>query len=197
MSCDTEINYKDFRRFNDKVLKRVQAELNQKTECKYSYTSVKHGRTVIAIHFDLKTLPRLDEAEVVAETNLPSWKQPLSEWNLSQAKLKELSALLDTMPNSMMPEAENKEQAKYKYIALKTSEIKRRSQEEKRISNRFAYLKKMIDADIHKSQPVTEHKSNTYVPTGTQAFRNFQERTDNNYMEKIMKPYRQLAHEDK
>lgn len=205
LSCDTETNYKDFRRFNDKVLKRVQTELNQKTECKYSYTSIKHGRTVIAIHFDLKTLPILDaetvevesETEVVPETNLPSWEQPLSEWNLSQVKLEELSALLDTMPNSMMPEAENREQAKYKYIALKASEIKRRSQEEKRISNRFAYLKKMIDADMHKSQPVTEHKSNTYVPTGTQAFRNFQERTNNNYMEKAMKPYRQLAHEDK
>ena len=61
----------------------------------------------------------------------------------------------------------------------------------------FAYLKKIIDAYMQKSQPVTEHKSNTYVLTGTQAFRNFTERTDNNYSEKIMKQYRQLAHKDK
>lgn len=205
LSCDTEPNYKDFRRFNDKVLKRVQFELNQKTECKYSYTSIKHGRTVIAIHFDLKTLPRLDvetvevdsETKVAPEINIPSWEQLLSEWNLSKDKLEELAALLATIPESKLPEADDVEQAKYKYIALKAAEIKRRSQEEKRINNRFGYLKKMIDADMHKSQPVAEQKSNTYVPTGTQAFRNFKERTDNNYMDKAMKPYRQQAHESK
>lgn len=200
LSCNTEPHYKDFRRFNEKILKRVQTELNQKTECKYSYTPVKHGRTVIAIHFDLKTLPILDletakvesETEVVPETNLPSWEQPVSEWNLSQVKLKELSALLDTVPKSKLPESDDAEQAKYKYIALKAAEIKRISQE-RRISDRFAYLKKMIDADIQKTQTAVNQKSNTYVPTGTQAFRNFQERTDNNYMEKVMEPYRQPA----
>lgn len=194
LSCDQEETYKAFKRFNDLILKKVYKEMHEKTECKYTYEPIKKGRTVVGIRFEVETLPKLEtevpEAPMAEDPNRPLWESALKEWKLSQEKLDELAALLDTIPKSKLPEAEDTEQSKYKYIALKAAEIKRRSQE-KRISNRFAYLKKMIDADMQKTQTTTDPKSNTYVPTSIQAFRNFTERKNNNYTEKVLAQYRQ------
>ena len=61
LNCDTEPTYTQFKRFNDLILKKCQKELQEKTECRYSYAPIKKGRTVVAIRFDLETLPRLEE----------------------------------------------------------------------------------------------------------------------------------------
>lgn len=181
LKCNAE-TYKTFFRFNGLVLSKCHQEINKKTDCKFDYEPIKRGRAIVAIRFTLKTLKQLAVEDVAnlpevqsMPDNRPLWESALKEWKLSQEKLDELAALLDTVPKSKLPEAEDTEQSKYKYIALKAAEIKRRSKE-KRISNRFAYLKKMIDADIQKVQNATDPKSNTYVPTGTQAFRNYTER---------------------
>ena len=54
----------------------------------------------------------------------PLWESALSDWKLSAEKLDELSALLDAIPASKLPEAPTAEQAQLKYIALKVTEIK-------------------------------------------------------------------------
>lgn len=181
LKCNAE-TYKTFFRFNGLVLSKCHQEINEKTDCKFDYEPIKRGRAIVAIRFTLKTLKQLAVEDVAnlpevqsMPDNRPLWESALKEWKLSQEKLDELAALLDTIPKSKLPEAEDTEKSKYKYIVLKAAEIKRRSKE-KRISNRFAYLKKMIDADIQKVQNATDPKSNTYVPTGTQAFRNYTER---------------------
>ncbi len=56
LDCDKEETYKVFKRFNDLILKKVQKEMLEKTECRYSYELVKKGRSVVAIHFTLQTL---------------------------------------------------------------------------------------------------------------------------------------------
>lgn len=56
LDCDKEETYKVFKRFNDLILKKVQKEMLEKTECQYSYELVKKGRSVVAIHFTLQTL---------------------------------------------------------------------------------------------------------------------------------------------
>ena len=48
-----------------------------------------------------------------------------------------------------------------------------------RIRSRFFYLKSLLEKDI-----VNASAQRQTVPRGTQAFRNFTERTNNNYMEK-------------
>ena len=200
MKC-TANTYKAFFRFNGLILSKCHQEINEKTDCKFDYEPVKRGRAIVAIRFTIKTLKQLavedvanlPEAQNVPD-NRPLWESALKEWKLSPEKLDELAALLEIIPKSKLPEADDVEHAKYKYIALKAAEIKRRSQE-KRISNRFAYLKKMIDADIQKIQNATDPKSNTYVPTGTQAFRNYTERDPaanaEKYSKKIYDQYKQ------
>jgi hypothetical protein len=200
MKC-TANTYKAFFRFNGLILSKCHQEINEKTDCKFDYEPMKKGRAIVAIRFTIKTLKQLavedvanlPEAQNVPD-NRPLWESALKEWKLSPEKLDELAALLEIIPKSKLPEADDVEHAKYKYIALKAAEIKRRSQE-KRISNRFAYLKKMIDADIQKIQNATDPKSNTYVPTGTQAFRNYTERDPaanaEKYSKKIYDQYKQ------
>ena len=201
LGCTSTTTYNKFKYFNDLILKKCHQEINEKTDCKFDYEPVKRGSVIVAIRFTIKTLKQLAVEDVAnlpevqnAPENRPLWESVLKEWKLSQEKLDELAALLDTIPKSNLPEAEYTEQSKYKYIALKAAEIKRRSQE-KRINNRFAYLKKMIDADIQKVQNATDPKSNTYVPTGTQAFRNYTERDPaanaEKYSKKIYDQYKQ------
>ena len=201
LGCTSTTTYNKFKYFNDLILKKCHQEINEKTDCKFDYEPVKRGRVIVAIRFTIKTLKQLAVEDVAnlpevqnAPENRPLWESVLKEWKLSQEKLDELAALLDTIPKSKLPEAEDTEQSKYKYIALKAAEIKRRSQE-KRINNRFAYLKKMIDADIQKVQNATDPKSNTYVPTGTQAFLNYTERDPaanaEKYSKKIYDQYKQ------
>ena len=201
LGCTSTTTYNKFKYFNDLILKKCHQEINEKTDCKFDYEPVKRGRVIVAIRFTIKTLKQLAVEDVAnlpevqnAPENRPLWESVLKEWKLSQEKLDELAALLDTIPKSKLPEAEDTEQSKYKYIALKAAEIKRRSQE-KRINNRFAYLKKMIYADIQKVQNATDPKSNTYVPTGTQAFRNYTERDPaanaEKYSKKIYDQYKQ------
>lgn len=59
LACNTEETYKQFKRFNDLVLKKVHKEMHEKTECRYTYEPIKKGRSVVAIRFTVETLPKL------------------------------------------------------------------------------------------------------------------------------------------
>lgn len=59
LHCDDEETYKAFKRFNDLILKKVQKEMHEKTECKYTYEPIKKGRSVVAVRFTVETLPKL------------------------------------------------------------------------------------------------------------------------------------------
>lgn len=69
LNCDNEETYKEYKRFNDRLMKRVHKELTEKTECQYKYESVKKGRSVVAIRFTVFPLRQVVEA--TAEQNIP------------------------------------------------------------------------------------------------------------------------------
>lgn len=56
LNCDKEESYNQFKVFNDRILKRVQKELHDKTECYFEYKTIKKGRYVKAISFTLKPI---------------------------------------------------------------------------------------------------------------------------------------------
>ena len=48
--------YREFKAFNQKILKHCQQELTEKTECHYTYEPIKKGRSVKAVQFTLAPL---------------------------------------------------------------------------------------------------------------------------------------------
>ena len=121
----------------------------------------------------------------------PLWGSALQDWNLSTEQLDELAALVAMVPSRKLPDCQKEDidKARYQYIAQKAAEIKRRN-EEKKIRSRFSYLRKLIQEDIESRQQEVSQATQA-ASRGTQAFRNFTERKNNNYMDKILKQYSQ------
>ena len=57
LRCDKEEEYKGFKRFNDKVLKKAKKELEEKISYKFTYKTIKTGRNVTSIWFELAEFP--------------------------------------------------------------------------------------------------------------------------------------------
>ena len=196
LDCDKEEVYKEYKFFNQKILKRVWEEMHEKTECRYAYDPIKKGRTVVGIKFEVETLPKLEaevpEAPMAEDPSRPLWESALEDWKLSKEQLDELAALVAMVPSHKLPECQKEdiEKARYQYIAQKAAEIRRRN-EEKRIRSRFSYLRKLMQEDIASKPPQETKQPSQAVARGTQQFRNFTERQNNNYMEKILKQYSQ------
>lgn len=168
LNCDKEELYKEFKFFNQKILKRVQKEMHEKTECRYSYEPVKKGRKVSAVRFEIETF---------AET-LSTLSDELGEENPKQLKFDdvcadeleedidyggELANLLGSSAcnNEFTPEqvrviqdlvlkAKKTTDYDYDYIELDDFlshkiHLMNLYDQQKKIKNRFAYLCKMIE----------------------------------------------------
>ena len=163
LGCEDEETYKEFKRFNDRLLKRVHQEMHEKTECKYSYEPIKKGRSVVAIKFTVETLPKAIEEDVdenqinledfleeQAKRERPMYLAPLEVFNFDEEQLDELQSLIATVPNHKLPQQDadrgNIELNKYHYFDQKAKEIIRRDKA-KRINSKFAYLVKLMKED--------------------------------------------------
>ena len=71
LNCENEETYKEYKHFNNLLLKKIQKELHEKTECRYSYEPVKKGRKVTAIRFILQTLSDIYGVPEVIDGQLP------------------------------------------------------------------------------------------------------------------------------
>ena len=56
LNCEDDPLYQTFKRFNDKILKRCQKELHEKSECRFNYTPIKTGKKVTAVRFAVETI---------------------------------------------------------------------------------------------------------------------------------------------
>ena len=139
--------------------------MHEKTECRYSYEPVKKGRSVVAVHFEVETLPKasLEEVdenqmtleqwqeEAVKEKEL--WQTPLEDFNFTQEQYDELFSVLITIPDSKLPQSSacygSVELMRYHYIDQKAKEIKRRDTQ-KPIRSKFSYLLKLMKQDAEE-----------------------------------------------
>ena len=80
LRCTAE-TYSQYKRFNDLILKKCHKELNEKTECHFSYEPVKKGRKVAAIRFTLE--PITPSLAVKAEDCEPN-QYTLDDWQDSR-----------------------------------------------------------------------------------------------------------------
>lgn len=161
LSCDKEETYKEYKRFNDLILKKVQKELHEKTECKYSYEPIKKGRSVVAIRFRLEKLPKasledIDPNQITIEQwqgeaeKEEIWQSAIDEFNFTAEQIALLREVLICIPDFKLPQSPACYGAidlmRYHYMQIKVREIKSRSN----VKNVFSYLLKMLkqDADI-------------------------------------------------
>ena len=136
--------------------------MHEKTECRYSYEPIKKGRSVVAVRFEVETLPKViheeDENQITieqwqAETEAKKqelWQEPLVEFGFSQEQLAELDSILVTIPEAKLPESSacygSIELMRYHYIQQKAAEITRRDKE-KPIRSKYSYLLKLMKQD--------------------------------------------------
>lgn len=90
LHCENEATYNEFRFFNVKILKKVQKEMHEKTECQYSYFPIKRGRSVKAIRFEVKTLPKQYGAPEQLEMPGFTDSEPIFDVSQSEAERREL-----------------------------------------------------------------------------------------------------------
>lgn len=56
LNCNDDELYKEFKFFNQRILKRCQKELLEKSECRFEYEPIKKGRRVTSVRFTVETL---------------------------------------------------------------------------------------------------------------------------------------------
>lgn len=149
LNCDKEETYKAFKRFNDLILKKVQKETHEKTECRFSYEPVKKGRSVVAIKFTVETLPEIAVDVAEPEPSDVDFNDPLyllsqaCENEFSKEQMEVIFAIISPME---LEHVNGIEIARYHYLAEKYAILKLRASQTK-IPHRFNYLKKLIEAD--------------------------------------------------
>lgn len=80
LRCENEEYAKEFKYFNRDVLKKIQKELLEKTDCKYTYTPIRKGRFVTAVQFSIEPLAVLsDETAAEAPPGIPVQFQDCTE----------------------------------------------------------------------------------------------------------------------
>ena len=162
LHCENEETYRQFKRFNDLLLKRCCKELIEKTECQFTYDPVKRGRVVCSIRFTVKTIPVLDIPLMDEGKEIPSLiddnieflrgsccKEGTEEPEFSREEIERINEILVTMPDNKLPvNVPIGDMIFRRYHYLRQCYAKLNEQATKRkIKNRFAYLCKMVERD--------------------------------------------------
>lgn len=156
LNC-TEDYYKEFFRFNQKVLQRCHSELHEKTECRYTYEPIKTGRRVTAIRFTLETLADSIEPLMSGQLTIADYEDlvtdpddPLAllsaacDDEFSREQMDVLLAAIAT--KDLPPHPDGLEFARYHYLQQQYAMLNVRAAGGK-IKHRFEYLLKMIQND--------------------------------------------------
>lgn len=158
LNCDNEPTYKEFKRFNDLILKKIHKELCEVTDIQYDYETVKRGRSVVAIRFCYKTRESLDEVDANQITieqyqedlNRPLWESLLDGYGFSAEQIEELRGVLALIPRDVLPQSPelygDLELMRYHHMKNKVNEIERRDKV-KPIARKYAYLLKLLKND--------------------------------------------------
>lgn len=163
LNCDQEELYKAFKFFNQKILKRVQKEMHEKTECRYSYEPIKKGRSVVAIRFTLETLPKAASIEDIDENQIS-----IDQWQEGENKSREaicaglsdpaFDRFSEDQLKALTAAAEEKGYAG-RDVALHLKACIAAATE-KKAAHPFQYVKKMIENEKKKKESSTGTKFN-------------------------------------
>ena len=165
LHCEMEETYKEFKRFNDRLLKRCYKELSEKTECRFTYEPVKKGRIVRTIRFTVETLPDLDipEPDQITLDNYDCNNDDIEflqgaccsfgqlEPEFTRVEMEQIFQILTCVPHYKLP-PENATGSndlrfrQYHYLAMCYARMNQFA-EKRKIKNRLSYLCKIIKSD--------------------------------------------------
>lgn len=155
LSCENDIAYNEFKRFNNHILNKCHKEITEKTECKFIYTPVRTGRCVTDIQFTVESLPPEifeDRKELEEKQSSPYEDQYeerlhlLSEMCGNEFSKEEIAELLEDMlalPFDFEDDIAAADFLRRQYTKLRTQAAKN-EKKGSGIKNRFSYLKKII-----------------------------------------------------
>ena len=167
LGVDNSDYYKEFKSFNQKILKRCQKELYIKTMCHFDYKTIKRGRVVTSIRITLIPLPLLseknsDDVFELGEKNekqlnyhqeyMGLYHQACSIGNgnpeFSDVQMEQIFQILITVPSYKLPldSSENIEIRRYHYLRERYAAMNVMA-EKKKIVNRFNYFVTLIKND--------------------------------------------------
>jgi plasmid replication initiation protein len=155
--------YKEFKWFNKEILKKAVAEVNEKTDIKFSYEPKKTGRRITGINFKLiKSIEQLQDIDPNQDPNQLTFDDDKQENNYTDERLsflaeacnnefteEQMQVLYDIL-RKIEPNSHGT--ARYDYLLKKYNELKYRVSRSdlKPLRSRFAYLKKIIEADVQE-----------------------------------------------
>lgn len=152
LNCDAEETYREFKRFNDLILKKTWRELTQKTECQYKYESIKRGRSVAAIQFTVFPLrPSIDVPD--AQQDVPERGQQQDDLAFYNEALdgamtpEQMTVIMSLVREIDIPEGDDIDRARYRYLMRKWAVVKMQDSV-KPIRSKFLYLKKMLEGEL-------------------------------------------------
>lgn len=153
LNCTGE-SYKEFKIFNDRILKRCYEELHEKTELRYTYEPIKTGRRVSHIQFTLETitdlieppstdqqLPLFYETEQEERNSRLDFLMSACDDEFTPEQIHELLLIMNSM--YIPPHPDGEVFAKYRYLAEKYA-ILQHEAKKKKIPYRFKYLRSII-----------------------------------------------------
>lgn len=155
--------YKEYYRFNELVLNKIHEEITTKTDCRYSYKGIRSGGTTKTIRFTIEKFPKIFD-EITDDKNILNnsvihnelWINALSDdenvCEFSSEELEELRSILLTIPANHLPESidastDDIEFKRY-HLMRKLYATLNRMCAVKDIKNRYAYLKKLLSAEL-------------------------------------------------
>lgn len=169
LNCDTEESYNEFKLFNNRILKRCQKELLEKTECRFTYEPVKTGRKVTGVRFTLETLADTIEPDEIpgqlslvefeddgSVQDIPDMNDPLAIYieTLQNVDLtREQVDVLQQMAKKVVPyEYDPLGAMPYEckvadYLLLQVAKMKA---SKRKISHPYEYLMKLIQNDANQ-----------------------------------------------
>lgn len=170
LNADDEY-YQEFKTFNQKVLKRCQKELLEKTECRYTYEPIKKGRNIKTVRFTLETLAdqiveQPDPEDMPGQLSLDLGDQDEhtstldflrgacapagGDPEISREEMEQLLQVLTLLPESKLPvhglPVDDIRFKQYHYLAERYAAMNRAA-EKNSIKHRYNYLLKLIRTD--------------------------------------------------
>ena len=171
LNCEKEETYSEYKRFNDKILRRCYKELTEKTELRYTYEPVRKGRKVFKIRFTVETLKDvLDIVQAFATkktfSSIPEYESDEDEESEFYKKdidfyreacenafsYDEMRLIFEIIVQMQMPPHQFGEKiARFHYLSEKYAMLKLVSAKTP-IKNKFSYFLAMINNDRKKQQ---------------------------------------------